>query len=225
LHIIEGLYGHDGNFIEGPHDGYAADFMTNVIIFGKNPFHVDIIGSWLTGHEPGNFGLFHLAMERGLSNKLNPFSIPIYEWHNDGSAVLTPLDHFERTPMVTYYLQRDYAGQTEPYWHLVDEPFDYKAEGVSDHQNSTLRTFEIEANYPNPFNSRTAVPITLPRSGHLCVDICNSRGECIARPSDGYFAAGKHLITWQASKQPSGVYFYHCYFDGQEKSGRMLLVK
>jgi uncharacterized protein (DUF362 family) len=225
LHVIEGLYGHDGNFIEGPHDGYAADFLTNVIIFGKNPFHVDIIGAWLAGHEPGNFGLFHLAIERGLSRLLDPFSIPVYEWHDDATAVLTPLDHFERTPLVTYYLQRDYNGQTEPYWHLVDEPFDYGAAAVSSQHDTTPQAFEVEANYPNPFNSSTAIPISLPSSGRLRVDIYNSLGECVARPSDDYLAAGKHLIQWQAIKQPSGVYFYRCFFNGQVKSGRMLLVR
>ena len=38
------------------------------------------------------------------------------------------MTEFERTPLVTYYLRRDYPGSTtsEPYYHLVDEPFDYE---------------------------------------------------------------------------------------------------
>ena len=63
LHIIEGIYGRDGHFIDGPHAGLAQDFMTNYIIFGMNPFYVDVIGHWIGGHEPGNFGLFHMARE------------------------------------------------------------------------------------------------------------------------------------------------------------------
>ncbi|MBN1559565.1 DUF362 domain-containing protein, partial [candidate division KSB1 bacterium] len=34
LHIVEGIYGHDGNFDKGPHDGKPKDFMSNIIIFG-----------------------------------------------------------------------------------------------------------------------------------------------------------------------------------------------
>ena len=53
LNVIEGIYGRDGNgFYQGPHNGAAQDFLTNIIIFGKNTFYVDIIGKWLGGHEP-----------------------------------------------------------------------------------------------------------------------------------------------------------------------------
>ena len=126
LAMIEGIYGRNGNgFMKGPGPGgKAQDFMTNVLIFGKNPFLVDIIGHWLGGHEPGNFGLFHIARDRGLVNVLDPKAIPVYLWE-DGVPALTPLEELERYPLVTYYLQRDYAGQTEPYYHLVDEPYDY----------------------------------------------------------------------------------------------------
>lgn len=76
LHIIEGIYGRDGNFMSGPDpQGLATDYMTNYIIFGRNPFHVDLIGHYLAGHEPGNFGLFHLAKERGMASTINPAEI------------------------------------------------------------------------------------------------------------------------------------------------------
>src|SRR5574341_1307684 len=111
LHIIEGIYGRDGHFIAGPSpEGLATDHMTNMVIFGSNAFHVDMIGHWLGGHEPGNFGLFHLAIERGFSSVLNPMQIPIYEWKPDGTATPTSLTDFARTPLKTFYLQRNYGG-------------------------------------------------------------------------------------------------------------------
>ena len=58
--------------------------------------------------------------ERGLSDTFNPWEVPIYEWV-DGEAVRRKLTDFLRTPLVTYYLQKD----GEPEYHLVDEPFDY----------------------------------------------------------------------------------------------------
>ena len=128
LSVIEGLYGRNGNgFMLGPGpDGKAEDFMTNVIIFGKDPFRVDIIGTWLAGHEPGNFGFFHIAKERGLTNVVNPWDIPVYLWDKD-TPQPTSLGNFERTPLVTPYLRRDYDGQTEGQYHMVDEPFAYPA--------------------------------------------------------------------------------------------------
>ena len=107
LHVIEGVYGRDGHFIAGPNEGgLANDHMTNVIIFGLNPFYVDIIGHWIGGHEPGNFGLFHMAMERGMISTINPADIPVYEWDAESGAVLKTLDQFQRYPLKTSYLQK-----------------------------------------------------------------------------------------------------------------------
>lgn len=126
--IIEGIYGRNGNgFTKGPGpDETAQDFLSNILIFGKDPIRVDIIGHWLSGHEPGNFGLFHAALDRGLSDVLDPRDIPLYLW-DGGTPTLTSLTEMERTPLATYYLRRDYPGSAtqEPYYHLVDETFDY----------------------------------------------------------------------------------------------------
>jgi uncharacterized protein (DUF362 family) len=125
LHIIEGVYGREGPFEEGPGpSGEGLDHMTNMIIFGKNPFHVDNVGLWLGGHDPRNFGLIHIAFERGMSTIWNPQDIPLYEWHADGSAVATSLGNFTRANLRTQYLRRDYDGQTENEWHLVNEPYE-----------------------------------------------------------------------------------------------------
>lgn len=116
LNIVEGIYGRNGNgFMKGPGPkGEAEDFMTNLLIFGKDPLRVDIIATWLAGHEPGNFGLFHIAKERGLSNVVNPADIPVYRW-NAGTPQSAALSSFQRTPLKTYYLQKN----GEPYYHLV----------------------------------------------------------------------------------------------------------
>ena len=133
LCVIEGIYGRDGSHVDGPHppyvDGNKAqgrthDFMSNLIIFGKNPIHVDIIGHWIGGHEPGNFGLFHNALERKFSTILDYRKIPLYRWET-GGTVPASIDDFERTPLLTYYLRRNYNGQDEPVYHMCDEPFDY----------------------------------------------------------------------------------------------------
>jgi len=126
LSLIEGIYGRNGNgFMNGPGPGgIAEDFMTNSLIFGKDPFRVDIIGTWLAGHEPGNFGLFHIAKERGLSTVTNPWEIPVYLWDKNKPQP-TSLSNFNRVPLVTTYLRRDYNGQTEARYHMVDEPYTY----------------------------------------------------------------------------------------------------
>ena len=86
--------------------GSGDDHLTNLVMFSKDKFRLDIIGLYLGGHEPGNINLYRIAKERGLSDTFNPWDIPIFEWTN-GQAVRRRLTDFERTPLKTYYLQKD----------------------------------------------------------------------------------------------------------------------
>jgi len=111
LAMIEGIYAWDGD---------GQDYLTNLVMFSKDKFRLDIIGMYLGGHEPGDINLFRIARERGLTDTFNPWEIPIYEWV-DGAATPRKLTDFARTPLRTYYLQK----LGEPLYHLVNEPFDY----------------------------------------------------------------------------------------------------
>jgi uncharacterized protein (DUF362 family) len=115
LAMIEGIYGRDGDGFE-----IGQDYLTNLVMFSKNKFRLDVVGMYLGGHEPGNVHWFRIAKERGLTDTFNPWEIPIYEWVN-GAAIPRKLTDFERIPLKTYYLQLP----GEPLYHLVNEPFDY----------------------------------------------------------------------------------------------------
>ena len=224
LHIIEGIYGRDGNFVVGPApDGRATDYMTNVIIFGKNQFHVDNIGMWLAGHEPGNFGLLHMAIERGQAKYLNPDKIPLYEWKPDGSASVIPLTSLTRTPLRTPYLRRDYNNQTEAEYHLVDEPYVYPTEVKPN--NIHKPDFRLSQNYPNPFNPSTNIEFSIPASGNVRIEVCDVTGSVVQVLSDRYYTSGSHLLSWNASDKANGVYFCRMRYGGQSQLRSMVLVK
>jgi uncharacterized protein (DUF362 family) len=225
LHIIEGIYGRDGNFMDGPSaEGIATDYMTNVIIFGKNQFAVDIIGHWLGGHEPGNFGLFHLARDRGMISSINPGTIPVYDWTGSG-PVLTPLTSFTRASLRTYYLQKDYSGGTEAHWHLVNEPYDYSATDVASGTPPVPEAFVLAQNYPNPFNASTVFQFTIPRAGRARLDVYNAIGETVGVVAEGVFMAGTHMATWTRNDLPSGFYIYRLWFEGQTASRKLVVIK
>lgn len=236
LNVIEGIYGRNGNaFLLGPGPGgKAEDFMSNILIFGKNSFHTDIIGNWLGGHEPGNFGLFHIAKERRLSGTINPMAIPVYLWE-DGVPFLTPLTDFERTPLETPYLRRDYDGEKESQYHLVDEPYEYgSAVAVESfgERKAKPRTVKKEPdayilgqNFPNPFNGSTIIQYQLNKSGHVVLEIYNSRGQRIDVLVSGWKGKGAHMASWDAGNRPSGIYFYRFKTDGFEKIGKMVMAR
>lgn len=208
ISIIEGIYGRDGDgFQGGPHNGKAMDFMSNNIIFGKDSFRVDIIAHWLAGHEPGNFGLFHIGIERGLSNVLDPFDIPVYLW-KDGKAKKIKLDSLKRTPLLTYYLRRNTNGFNEPRYHMVDEPFDYNA--WKSGKITTNRQPSIRAIGTNP-EEKVVMELNVPEKGDVYVNILNRHGEVVWRMHADDLEPGIHEVVWDGFSQPG---LYNMYVKG-----------
>jgi hypothetical protein len=230
LHIIEGIYGHDGDFSNGPNpfgnennpDGRAWDYMSNIVIFGKNPYLVDIVGHWLGGHEPGNFGLFHIALERGKLEVMNPMNIPVYEWQ-DGVAVRRPLTSFTRTPLRTFYLQQR---TKEPFWHLCNQPFDYSK--VSEKKLSIPAkptTRVLNQHYPNATNPQLAIEFSVPESGWVLVEILDRSGKNLEVISNAICEPGYHMAAWNTAKYASGSYKYRLRYNDYNEVHDLVLNK
>ena len=230
LHIIEGIYGHDGDFNNGPnpfgnennYDGRAWDYMANLVIFGKNPYLVDLVGHWLGGHEPGNFGLFHIAMERGKLSVMNPMHIPVYEWQ-DGVAVRRPLTGFTRTPLRSFYLHQR---TREPLWHLCNEPFDYSK--VSEnrlHIPERPTTLVLNQHYPNVGNPQLAIEFTIPETGWVLVEILDHNGNNLEVISNAICDPGYHMAAWNTAKYGSGNYMYRLRYKGYNEVHELVLNK
>jgi hypothetical protein len=223
LHIIEGIYGRDGNFLDGPNSqGMATDFMTNYIIFGRNQFYVDIIGHYLAGHEPGNFGLFHMARERGMIATINPGEIPVYEWDAGKGQSLSDLTAFQRYRMKTYFLQRDYDGQNEPYWHLVNEPYYYNTTGI-DTLPANAENFYLKQNFPNPVRNTTSLTFHIPGNGQVSVVILGSSGQVVETLINGQLAYGEHTLLWNSNNHPSGLYICRIKYGESVRTGKMMV--
>jgi hypothetical protein len=209
--------------MDGPGaEGLATDYMCNYIIFGMNAYYVDIIGHWLGGHEPGNFGLFHMALDRGKISHFNPSSIPLYEWDPESGASLAQLTAFERTPLKTYYLRKDYDGGTEAYWHLVDETYDYGTVSVPSRKTSRL-PFRLGETFPNPAHWKATIPFHIHHAGHVYIEVLNQHGMRVDILENRQLPAGSHMVTWQCMKKPSGLYLYRMRFEGGSQVGKMLV--
>jgi uncharacterized protein (DUF362 family) len=223
LNIIEGVYAQNGNaFTRGPGpDGKPEIFPTNVFIFGKDAFSVDIIGHYLAGHEPGNFGLFHIGRERGASTALDPKNIPIYLWEDSGPK-LTPLDSFTRTPLSTPYLAK--PGEAE--YHLCDEPFEYASEPVpaSLSCGDKPRIQVLGPSRPGRTSSSLVIEYSLPTDGYACVDLYNAAGERVGMLDQGRMTRGTHVATWNTGHAASGTYYCRLRTGGAERAGRISLV-
>jgi hypothetical protein len=218
LNVVEGVDAQNGDgFSGGPApNGEPEIFMTNMFIFGKDAFRVDIVGHWLGGHEPGNFGLFHLAKERGVSNALNPHNIPVYRWE-DGGPKLTPLDQFTRTPLTTVYLPKP----GEPPFHLCNEPFTYPEEPVSacltGHDRPGLRLLG-QANLGKD-GGTLFVEYSLPAEGQASLEVIDMFGERVGVLVEGRQTRGVHVAEWTRQGRAPGLYCCRLKTDGTTLSG------
>jgi len=215
INIVEGIYGRDGDgFMAGPHDGRAKDYMSNNIIFGKDPFRVDIITHWLAGHEPGNFGLFHIGIERGFSNVLDPFDIPVYLWEN-GEAKKVSLDTFNRTPLATLYLRKD----DEDRYHMCDEPFDYTAWKTTGTVANIVPSIKAIGSDSNNY---IVMDMSVPQKGDIYIDILNSQGELTHRMYADDLEPGNHQVVWDGFASP-GLYTTYVKGMGWDAKNEMVI--
>lgn len=97
---------------------------------------------------------------------------------------------------------------------------------IEDEAGGALPTeFALAQNYPNPFNPATTIEFALPRSGHVELSIFNVLGQKVDVLLDQQMAAGSHTIEWDASNQPSGIYFYRIATSSGVDTKKMSLIK
>ena len=68
--------------------------------------------------------------------------------------------------------------------------------------------FELNQNFPNPFNPTTTIDYALPKSGEVSLIVYNLLGQEVSRLVSKVQNAGYHKVTWDASSLASGVYLY-----------------
>jgi uncharacterized protein (DUF362 family) len=223
LNIIEGVYAQNGDgFSGGPGAAGGPDiFQTNLLIFGKDAFRVDIIGHWLGGHEPGNFGLFHIAKERGLSTALNPRNIPVYLWE-DGGPTLTPLDKLPRTPLTTLYLQKP----DEPQYHLCDEPFPYPAEPPAvSIAGRVAPEFRVLGQRKSGNSCRAlVVEYSLPSEDYALLELYDSWGLRVGVLAEGRIGRGVHFAEWNMGRTGPGSYYCRFRTGGIDQAKAVILA-
>ena len=86
-------------------------------------------------------------------------------------------------------------------------------------------TFQLDPNYPNPFNPSTTIRVGLPVPGKVRVTVYNMLGQRVATLINDRLGAGWYTVPWEASGFSSGVYFYQLEAEGYRETRSMLLVK
>ncbi len=83
----------------------------------------------------------------------------------------------------------------------------------------------LEQNYPNPFNPSTNIGYDLPSRQPVVLKIYDVIGREIATLADGLEDSGVHVVTWDASRYASGIYYYRLITSGYSDTRKLLLIK
>jgi len=92
--------------------------------------------------------------------------------------------------------------------------------------SQTPKQTALLGNYPNPFNPSTKISYVLAAGGHVNLKVYNMLGQVVATLVNQSEATGTHVVTFNASSLPSGIYIYDLTLNGQSIDRRKaLLVK
>jgi hypothetical protein len=115
------------------------------------------------------------------------------------------------------------------YWNMMDRNSPTVV-SVDGEKTVMPLTYELNNNYPNPFNLSTIINYGLPVSNHVLLEIYNTLGQKVRTLVDRYLKAGVYNTTWDATDDygnvvPSGVYFYKMQASQYTSAKKMILLK
>ena len=104
-----------------------------------------------------------------------------------------------------------------------DGSYKYSDEVLVD--NPAPLEYELEQNFPNPFNPVTIIHYSLPLKSQVDLVVYNILGVKVKQLVSGVKEAKPHSVEFNASGLPSGVYFYQLQAGDFIETKKMVLMK
>jgi photosystem II stability/assembly factor-like uncharacterized protein len=92
-------------------------------------------------------------------------------------------------------------------------------------EQSIVSDFKLEQNYPNPFNPTTNLEFTIADFGFVSLKIYDTIGNEITTLVNKELQAGTHKVVFDATRLPSGTYFYRLETGSYSETKKMVLLK
>jgi hypothetical protein len=90
--------------------------------------------------------------------------------------------------------------------------------------NAIPTAFALSA-YPNPFNPRTTISLSLPEASDVRVNVFDIAGRYVQTLGVSHYEAGTHSLTFDAGALPAGVYFVRAQAGSLTRTEKLLLLK
>ncbi|MBN2104693.1 T9SS type A sorting domain-containing protein [bacterium] len=93
-----------------------------------------------------------------------------------------------------------------------------------------IETFDLQGNYPNPFNPSTAIVFSLSVQTQMAVHVYDLQGKMIAKLVEKSMPAGSHRVRWHGKDDrgvdaASGIYVCRMQSGAHMKSFKMMLIR
>jgi hypothetical protein len=85
--------------------------------------------------------------------------------------------------------------------------------------------FNLDVNYPNPFNPSTTIAYQLPRQSHVTLKVYDVLGREVATLVNGIEEPGNKTVSFNAGNLPSGVYYYRLQAGNYIETKKLVLLK
>ncbi len=86
-------------------------------------------------------------------------------------------------------------------------------------------SFSLSQNYPNPFNPATKISFSIPENSFVTMKLYNVIGQEVASLVNTNLTQGEHVVLFNASNLPSGIYMYKLTAGANVSTRKMLLLK
>jgi photosystem II stability/assembly factor-like uncharacterized protein len=159
---------------------------------------------WLVGSDSTNQGVILATRDGGL------------HWQIQIAGLSSPL--------IAIHFADDYG------WAVGNQGLILKTENggaswIADDPDLLSGGYNLDQNFPNPFNPYTTITFTLPIRSLIEINIYNIQGQKLATLINKIQNAGTYHLSWNASRYASGVYFYKMETPDFTQTRKMLLLR
>lgn len=108
------------------------------------------------------------------------------------------------------------------YWYLSGNTFTLTS---VDDNPGVVGKFDLDQNFPNPFNPSTTIRYTIPENGLVTLKVFDVLGREVTTLINEVQNAGTHTAQFRAKDMPTGMYLYTITADNFTSTKKMMLVK
>jgi len=96
---------------------------------------------------------------------------------------------------------------------------------IHERSKNSPNQFKLAQNFPNPFNPATQIAYYLPIGTSVRLTVYDVSGRQVSELVNGFQTAGHHMVTFDATNLPGGVYFYRLEALDFSHTRKMVLLK